>query len=86
MANKRTILKECVRVRSPNTAEQCSPMFVFVKNVRLFLLARCFVIEKMLSPRRRPLRLASISFAGSRMPWLKLQPQNSDGAALGDDD
>jgi hypothetical protein len=27
VANKRTPLKGCVRVRSPNTAEQCSPMF-----------------------------------------------------------
>jgi hypothetical protein len=30
VANKRTPLKGCVRVRSPNTAEQCSEMFVFV--------------------------------------------------------
>ena len=34
VANTRTPLKGCVRVRSPYTREQCSQMFVFVKNVR----------------------------------------------------
>jgi hypothetical protein len=31
----RPVLKGCVRVRSPNTAEQCSPMFAVCENVRL---------------------------------------------------
>ena len=29
------VLKGCVRVRSPNTAEQCSPMFAVCENARL---------------------------------------------------
>src|ERR1700756_2841150 len=32
---QRTPLKGCVRVRSRNTAEQCSPMFAVRQNVRL---------------------------------------------------
>jgi hypothetical protein len=31
----RPVLKGCVRVRSPKTAEQCSPMFAVCENARL---------------------------------------------------
>jgi hypothetical protein len=37
---QRTPLKGCVRVRSPNTAEQCSPMFAVRQNVRQHLINR----------------------------------------------